>query len=97
MSFLNSNNQANLFIYIEFVLHKFKYVYLFLRFCVCMNVCVCIYVCVCVCACLHNFFCAYMCLAFVASILAAFLLFLFCLCLSKIVRVIHHYYLLQDS
>ena len=87
------NKQSNLFIYSEFVLYKFNYVFFILIF-LCLCVCVFRWVSllfVCLCVFLLIFVCMYV--LHVASILAAFVLSLFCLCFSKTIRVIHHYYL----
>ena len=81
------NKQSNLFIYTEFVLYKSDCFYFY------VSVFRCVYVCVCVCLCvlLIVFVCMYV--LSMASILTAFVFSLFCPHFSKMIRVIHQYYL----
>ena len=79
------NRQSNLIIYIEFVLYKF-YVSLFSYLCVCMCLCLCVFQLV--------FVCIYVLPA--TSLLFAFVLYLFWLCFSKMIRVIHYFYPLKN-
>ena len=79
----------NVFIYTEFVLYKFDFflilIFLCLLVCLCVAECVSIFIFVCVSISL----CVHVCLDSFGCICLAF----FCLCFSKTIKVIQHYYL----
>ena len=76
------NRQSNLVIYIEIALDEFGYFSLFLHFCICVCVSVVGWVIEYVCAYVFLLVFVYIYVLFVAFVLDAFVLLLFCLCFS---------------
>ena len=101
----------NLFTLHLFYINLIFYIYIFL--CVCVCVCLCVYVCACVCACVGGwvgwfvFVCmpvhvsislrVYVCLVCDFYFGCICPVFFFCLRFSKMIRVIHRYYLSKNA